>query len=292
MPNRLKPWLFCAPLIVGVGVVFLYPLVALVRYSFEQVGSAYIPSTFVGLDNYRYVYSDSLFWSAIANNAKLLLCVPVLIVLSTIIAAVLHDRVKGWKAYRTFVFLPYVLSIPVVGIVFGYLFQLHGLVNSALESVGLGALAKDWLGTSTWALPTIMAVIVWKELGFGVIVFLARLISVPEDVFEAARIDGAGWWRRLRYVTVPQLAPAIVFYAIVELITMLSWVFAYIYVMTAGGPGNSTVVSEYYIYQQTFQNTVIGIGAAAAVTLLAFVSVLIIVRLWLVRRVELLGVEG
>jgi ABC-type sugar transport system permease subunit len=216
----------------------------------------------------------------------------VLIVLSTIIAAVLHDQVRGWKAYRTFVFLPYVLSIPVVGIVFGYLFQQKGLINSALQSVGLGALAQDWLGTSSWALPTIIAVVIWKELGFGVIVFLARLISVPEDMFEAARIDGAGWWRRLRYVTVPQLAPAIVFYAIVELITMLSWVFAYIYVMTAGGPGNSTVVSEYYIYQQTFQNTVIGIGAAAAVTLLGFVSVLIIVRLWLVRRVELLGVEG
>lgn len=292
MPHRLKPWLFCAPLLVGVGVVFLYPLVALVRYSFQQVGSAYIPSTFVGLDNYRYVYSDSLFWRAITNNAKLLLCVPVLIVLSTIIAAVLHDQVRGWKAYRTFVFLPYVLSIPVVGIVFGYLFQQKGLINSALQSVGLGALAQDWLGTSSWALPTIIAVVIWKELGFGVIVFLARLISVPEDMFEAARIDGAGWWRRLRYVTVPQLAPAIVFYAIVELITMLSWVFAYIYVMTAGGPGNSTVVSEYYIYQQTFQNTVIGIGAAAAVTLLGFVSVLIIVRLWLVRRVELLGVEG
>jgi ABC-type sugar transport system permease subunit len=93
-------------------------------------------------------------------------------------------------------------------------------------------------------------------------------------------------------VTIPQLAPAILFYAVVETITMLSWVFAYIYVMTAGGPGNSTVVSEYYIYQQTFQNTVIGIGAAAAVTLLAFVSVLIVARLWMVRRLEGLGVEG
>jgi len=91
-------------------------------------------------------------------------------------------------------------------------------------------------------------------------------------------------------VTVPQLAPAIVFYAVVETITMLSWVFAYIYVMTAGGPGNATVVSEYYIFQQTFQNSVIGIGAAAAVTLLGFVSVLIAIRLWTVRRIEALGV--
>jgi ABC-type sugar transport system permease subunit len=289
---RLQPWLFCAPLIAGLGLVFVWPLVSLFRYSFERVGSAYVPSTFVGFDNFRFVYKDPLFWKAITNNATLLLCVPILIVLSTIVAALLFDRVKGWKAYRTLVFLPYVLSIPVVGIVFGYHFQKNGLVNDALGTIGLGALAQDWLGLSSRALWTIMAVIVWKELGFGVIVFLARLISVPEDIFEAARIDGAGWWRTLRYVTVPQLAPAILFYAVVETITMLSWVFAYIYVMTAGGPGNSTVVSEYYIYQQTFQNTVIGIGAAAAVTLLAFVSVLIVVRLWMVRRLEGLGVEG
>ena len=106
-----------------------------------------------------------------------------------------------------------------------------------------------------------MAVIVWKELGFGMIVFLARLISVHEEIFEAARIDGAGWWQTFRHITLPQLVPAIVFYGIVETITMLSWVFAYIYVMTSGGPGNSTVVSEWYIFQQVFQNTVIGIGA-------------------------------
>jgi ABC-type sugar transport system permease subunit len=290
--TRVQPWLFCAPLLAGVGLVFLYPLVSLFRYSFERVGSAYIPSEFVGFDNFRFVYGDPLFWKAIGNNATLLLCVPVLIVLSTVIAALLFDRVRGWKVYRTLVFLPYVISIPVVGIVFGYLFQKNGLVNDALETIGLGALTQDWLGSSSRALWTIMAVIVWKELGFGVIVFLARLIAVPEDIFEAARIDGAGWWRTLRYVTVPQLAPAILFYAVVETITMLSWVFAYIYVMTAGGPGNSTVVSEYYIYQQTFQNTVIGIGAAAAVTLLAFVAVLIVARLWMVRRVEALGVEG
>jgi ABC-type sugar transport system permease subunit len=289
---RIQPWLFSAPLIAGIAVVFLYPLVSLFRFSFERVGSAYVPSEFVGFDNYRYVYSDPLFWKAITNNATLLLCVPVLIVLATVIAALLFDRVRGWKAYRTLVFLPYVISIPVVGIVFGYLFQLNGLTNSFLRAIGLGPLAQDWLGSSSWALLTIMATIVWKELGFGVILFLARLISVPDDIFEAAKIDGAGWWRRLRYVTVPQLAPAILFYAVVETITMLSWVFAYIYVMTAGGPGNSTVVSEYYIFQQTFQNTVIGIGAAAAVTLLAFVSVLIVARVWIVRRLEGLGVEG
>ena len=125
--------------------------------------------------------------------------------------------------------------------------------------MGLGGLAQDWLGSSSYAMWSIMAVIVWKELGFGIIVFLARLMSVNEEMFESARVDGAGWWQTFRHITLPQLVPAIVF-GIVETITMLSWVFAYIYVMTSGGPGNSTVVSEWYIFQQVFSNSAIGIG--------------------------------
>ena len=154
--------------------------------------------------------------------------------LAALIAALLFDRVRGWKAYRTLLFFPYILSIPVVGIVFGYVFQLNGLLNTALETVGLGGLAQDWLGSSSCAMWSIMAVIVWKELGFGIIVFLARLMSVNEEMFESARVDGAGWWQTFRHITLPQLAPAIVFFGIVETITMLSWVFAYIYVMTVG----------------------------------------------------------
>jgi ABC-type sugar transport system permease subunit len=273
-------------MIALVGFVFLYPIVAVVRYSFERVGSGYVASEFVGTANYDYIYDDSLFWGALLNNAQLLLCVPVLIFIAAVVAALLYDRVRGWKAYRTLLFVPYILSIPVVGIVFGYVFQLNGLLNTALRWVGLDGLAQDWLGSSSRALWTIMAVIVWKELGFGIVVFLARLMSVNEEMFESARVDGAGWWQTFRHITLPQLVPAIIFFGIVETITMLSWVFAYIYVMTAGGPGNSTVVSEWYIFQQVFSNGVVGIGSAAAVTLLAFVSLLIAVRLWASKRFD------
>jgi ABC-type sugar transport system permease subunit len=173
--------------------------------------------------------------------------------------------------------------------VFGYVFQRDGIVNTGLRDVGLGGLAQDWLGSPSHALWTIMAVIVWKELGFGVVLCLARLTGVDEHLFEAARVDGAGWWRVLWHVVLPQLAPALAFYAIVELITMLSWVFAYVYVMTSGGPENSTIVSEYYIYQAVFQNNVIGIGAAAGMLLLAVVGALIAARLWVARA---LGADG
>jgi ABC-type sugar transport system permease subunit len=289
----LKPWLYAAPMLAAVALVYLYPMVQLVRYSLENVSqSPYIPSRYAGLDNFRFVWSDSTFHTAIDNNLKLFLAVLILVVLSVLISAILFERRRGWRFYRTMIFLPYVLSIPVVGVVFGYVFQENGIVNSALRHVGLGAVAADWLGTPHWALWTIMAVIIWKELGFGVILCLARLMSVDEHLFEAARVDGARWWRTLWHVTVPQLVPAIAFYAVVELITMLSWVFAYIYVMTSGGPENSTIVSEYYIYQAVFQNNVVGVGAAAGVLLLAVVSVLIVLRQWVAIRYEVSGYES
>jgi ABC-type sugar transport system permease subunit len=285
---RLAPWLYVLPLLALVGSVFAYPLAQLVHYSLENVGqSQYVPTTYAGTSNFRYIFSDSLFRTAIENNLKLFLCVPALLVLSILVSALIFDRPRGWKLYRALIFVPYVLSIPAVGVVFGYMFQLDGVVNTGLRSLGLGFAAADWLGSTTWALPTIMFVIVWKELGFGVILCVARLSSVDEQLFEAARVDGAGWWRTLYHITIPQLAPALAFYAVVELITMLSWVFAYVYVMTLGGPENSTVVSEYYIYQAVFQNNTIGVGAAAGVILLAIVSVLIGLRLWIGRTVAL-----
>jgi raffinose/stachyose/melibiose transport system permease protein len=282
--GRLTPWAYAAPMLVLVAAIFAYPIVSLVKYSVENVGtSQYVPTTYAGLANFRYIFGDSLFITAIENNLTLFLCVPIMVVLSVILAALLFDRPRGWKIYRTLLFLPYILSIPVVGVVFSYLFTYNGSANETLRGLGLGFMAKDWLGSTTWALPTIMFVIVWKELGFGVIICLARLMSVNEEYFEAARVDGARWWRRLRHITLPQLVPAIAFYAVVELINMLSWVFAYIYVMTLGGPENSTVVSEYYIYEQVFQNNVIGIGAAAGVVLLGVVGILILVRLRMER---------
>src|SRR5438270_10010142 len=113
-----------------VGAVFLYPVVTLVRYSLENVGqSAYVPTTFAGLANFRYIFSDSLFRTALTNNVKLFLCVPILVVLSVLLSAILFDRPRGWKAYRTVLFLPYVLSIPVVGVGFSQLFHAGGAFN-------------------------------------------------------------------------------------------------------------------------------------------------------------------
>ena len=275
-------------MVAFVGLTYAYPILALLTYSVEHVGrSAYLPSRFVGLSNFRYIATDSLFLGAISNNLRLFLCVPILLVLSVVLSQILHDRPRGWKVYRSLLFIPYILSIPVVGVVFGYLFAYQGQFNSGLRALGLDVLAADWLGSPGLAMPTIMFVIIWKELGFGIILCMARLSSVGAHYFEAARVDGANWLQVLRYVTVPQLAPTLAFYAIVELINMLSWVFAYIYVMTLGGPQNSTVVTEFYIYQQVFQNSEIGVGAAASVVLLGVVGLLLTTRQWLTRKLAI-----
>jgi len=290
--GRWLPWIYALPMIVFVIGIFAYPIATLFRYSLQNVAtSAFMPSTFAGLNNFRYIFTDSLFATALTNNLKLFLCVPIMVALSVILSAVLFDRPRGWRIYRTLLFVPYVLSIPVVGVVFGYVFQYQGVFNTILRGLGLDLLAKDWIGSPRWALPTIMFVIIWKELGFGVVLCLARLMSVNESYFEAARVDGARWWRILWHVTLPQLAPALAFYAVVELINMLSWVFAYVYVMTLGGPMNSTVVTEFYIYQQVFQNDVVGVGAAAGVVLLAVVTLLVVVRSWLERSFATHGYE-
>ena len=233
--DGLLPYLYVAPALLVVGLVFAYPLVKIFDFARKQVGQGLIPTVDVGTDNYRFVLNDSLFRSALGHNAVLLLVrAGAARCGATILAALLHERLPGWQIHRFLLFMPYVLAIPVVGAVFNYLFEFNGGLNQALRDLGLGFLAQDWLGDPNTALIVIGFVVIWKELGFGVILFLARLASAPEELYEAARVDGAGFWATMRSVTVPHLRPAMEFFAVVELINMLSWVFAYIYVMTAG----------------------------------------------------------
>jgi ABC-type sugar transport system permease subunit len=269
--GRAEPLVWIAPAFVVVAFVFGYSMVELVRQSLEHKGR------WVGLENFRLTVTDPAFQTALEHNARLLLAVPVLVVLALVLAALLFEALRGWRFHRTAVFLPYVLPIPVVAVVFAQILQLDGLLNQALRGVGLGALAFDWLGQPGWALWTMTGVIIWKEIGFGIILFLARLLSLPAETFESARIDGARFFNLHRYVTVPQLAGVIAFYVIVEAITMVSWVFNYVYVISngTGGPGDATQVTELYIYQTAFQYSAPDLAAAAAVILFAATIVIV-----------------
>ena len=260
-------------------------MVELVKTSFQFEGAW-------TTENFHITWTDPTFRTALGHNARLLLAVPILVAGSLLLSILLFEGLRGWRFHRWALFLPYVLAIPVIGVVFGQLLQFNGLVNQLLRAVGLGGLAQDWLGQPRWALWTMTAVIVWRELGFGIILFLARLLSVSSDVFEAGRMDGARFFRLHRRITIPQLSGVIVFYVVVEAITMVSWVFNYVYVMTngQGGPGDATQVTELYIYQSAFQYQSPEIAAAAAATLFA-VTLVLIAAFFRIQRRSGIGID-
>ena len=282
--GRLEPVLWIGPAVVVVVFVFGYSMFELVKTSL-RFDSAWT------LENFRLTWSDPAFRTALVHNGRLLLAVPVLVALALLVSVLLFEGLLGWRFHRWAVFLPFVLPIPVIGVIFGQLLQFNGLVNQLLRAFGLDNFAQDWLGQPRWALWTMTCVIIWRELGFGVVLFLARLLSVPSDMFEAGRIDGARFFRLHRFITLPQLTGVILFYVVVEAITMVSWVFNYVYVMTngQGGPGDATQVTELYIYQTAFQYQSPEIAAAAAVSLFAVTLVLIATFFRIQRRAGLAG---
>ena len=280
--RKIEPYLYLAPATILIILVFIYPIIQIIQSSLLENTASGIKT--VGFTNYRLVSEDPVFWTALKNNGKLLFSVPFMTMLALIIAILLFEHVRGWLIYRGLIFLPYILAIPVVGTTFVYLLGLNGIVNTILESVGLNFLTQDWLGSATWVIPSISVVIIYREMGFGVVLFLARLMSLEQEILEAAEIDGANWWQKHIFVTLPQLAGVLEFFIVVELITMLSWVFAYVFTMTGGGPGFASTVMEFYIWKHAFAFRSPGIASALAVVLLATTTLLIVLQLRLRRK--------
>lgn len=275
--SELHAWAFLAPALLAIVLVFGYPVVKLAQYSLSRrVGQRW---DWVGFANYTALLKDKVFLEAAGNNLTMLLVIPLMLAVALLVAVLLHERVRGWQGYRSVLFFPYVLAIPVAGILWSYILQLNGALNTLLRSAGMDWAALDWLGNPKLALASVMFVFGWKEVGFGIVLFLARLLSVPEELYEAARLDGASWWRTHRHITLPQLRHVIEFYAMVVVITVLSWVFAYVFVMTGGGPGNSTMVTELYIYQMAFRYNNPGRASAVGMLLLLVTGILIYAHL-------------
>jgi raffinose/stachyose/melibiose transport system permease protein len=280
---KLTPYLYVLPLVVLLLFVFGYPLVRIFEFSFKLIRG--IDGPWIGFRNYELILSQDLFWESVLHNLFLLLAVPVMVVWSLLISIVLYERITGWKLYRIVLFVPYILAIPIIAVVMKKMFQFSGPVNEVLHWLGVDFLALDWIGSSSVALWTVMLLIIWRESALGIILFLARLLSLDESLIEAARLEGASWWQRTWYVIVPQMKVVIEFYVVVSVITMLSSVFSYVYIMGSGrgGPGTSTMVVELYIFSALIKTSLPGIASAVSV-LLFLVSLLLIVPLFAVRR--------
>lgn len=273
-----RPYAYLAPALAVIAFIYAYPLFRLFRASFYREGGG-VP-VFVGWTNYAVLFRNPLFWRSVRNNVILLLNIPLTILLSTVFAALLYDRVRGWKLYQIIFFFPYVLSVVTVAISFSLILQQRGILNLMLTRVGLGFLAQNWIGSSKLALFSVMGVMVWSSLGFGIVLFLARLMRAPMELYDAAKVDGAGWWQQFIHVTIPQLRNVIIFYGMTLLVGSFSSVFAYILEMTGGGPAASTFVSDFYIYLMAFKYHSMGEATAFAVMLFMLVVVLTVVQSW------------
>jgi ABC-type sugar transport system permease subunit len=270
------------PALAAIGLCFLFPLVVVIRDSFY--GGSVADLVPVGLNNYRFVFEDPVFWQSLLNNLKLFATVPITTTFALLIALVLNDRIRGWRQYRAVVFLPFILPSTVIGLTFSFVLALNGTLNTFLHNIHLGFLAHDWLGTSQWAIPSIGGVVIWQQLGFGVVVFSAALLALPPEVTEAARIDGASWGQIQRRILIPQIRGIIEFFMVLQAITVLSQVFNYVYVLTNGGPGTASSVLELYIWKNGFALGAIGTAATVSVMLLALATILIAIYMRLRTR--------
>ncbi len=281
--SRLLPYLFVAPMLLLLAFVFGYPLVRIFEFSFKMVRG--IDGPWIGFRNYQLVLTQDVFWESVLHNVQLLLAIPIMVAISLLVSVLLYERIAGWRLYRIIVFVPFVLAIPIIAVVMKRMFQFSGPVNEVLRWLSLDFLALDWIGSSDVALWTVMILIIWRESALGIILFLARLLSLDESMIEAARIEGANWWQRLWYIILPQMRGVIEFFVVVSVITMLAAVFAYVFVMGGGrgGPGTATMVVELYIFNALIRTSLPGIASAASV-LLFLVSILLIFPLFRARR--------
>lgn len=274
--EKYSAYFYIAPALVVISIVVIYSVIKVITGSFMTIQSG--EEVFAGIRNYQLMLKDDLFFTAIKNNLKLFLCVPIMTILALVIAAVLFDKIKGWQFYRSLVFIPFILAVPVIGVVFTYVLQLNGVLNTSLRAIGMGGVALDWLGDTNIAIWVIGGVIIWKQVGFGVVLFLARLMSVDASLYEAAEVDGANWIQKFIKITIPMAMSIIEFYVIISLIDMLSWIFSFVFVMTSGGPASSTTVLEYLIYKKSFAGGNYNYALAISVVVLIIAIILIVVQ--------------
>jgi multiple sugar transport system permease protein len=269
------PYVAVLPAALLVAALMLFPIGDTVYHSFTAWSGG--GSTFVGLTNFRLLAENGVLRTALMNSVIFLISVP-LILLSSVVAAVLvYERVLGWRVFRFLFFIPGVLSSVIVGELFSTFFLPNGLANAPLRALGLQSI--QWL-TEPWpARIVIILALVWSSFGFGMVVVLSAMSGIDPSLYDAASIDGATWWTRLRRITIPLISESIQFLSVINVIFTFTSLFGFVYVITAGGPGFSTTTVDYYTYITTFENGDFGYGAALAVIIFVIVLLLTIAQL-------------
>jgi multiple sugar transport system permease protein len=275
--DSFAAWFLLAPAAILLGIFLFWPIAYLLYLSFTTGSFTVEGIRWIGLRNYLRLLSDADFWQVIGNTVYFATATVIPSVLIPLGLAVLLDRsIFGRGFFRTAYFIPSITSLVAVGLGFRWLFQTQGPVNDFLLAVGLEPI--PWLSSTVWAMPVLILLSIWKQLGFNMVVFLAGLQAIPQSRYEAAELDGANNWAKFWHITLPGLKPTIVFASITTIIFTLRS-FEQVYIITGGGPLNSTNLLVYYIYEEAFSRFEFGYGAAAATVLLAIAAVLVYIQL-------------
>ncbi len=276
-------YLCVLPALIVIGIFALFPVLYSLGLSLYKWDLVAPQATFVGLRNFETLFTSNEFRRVLRNTLFFSVGSVGLIVLCSLSLALLLDvKLRGIAFFRALFFIPYLTPMVAVAALWMFMYDpQRGLVNAALGLVGLPG--PGWLQSTTWSLPALILVKTWKVVGYYTVLFLAGLQSIPQEVHEAARVDGASGWQRVRHITLPLLSPMTLFVVVIAVIGSFQD-FDQVFVMTRGGPVDSTNVLVYYLYEQAFQNYRVGLGSAVAVLLLALLLCFTVVQLQLSRR--------
>ena len=275
--------LFLFPALAILVVFRVVPIAQAFQLSFTRWSGGGEPE-WIGLGNFEHILGDPVFWTALQNNLLVLLSLPLWVIAPLVIATIIHSGVPGAKFFRLMVFLPAVLSPVVIGAYFNVLLKYNGALNTFLRDIGLGALAHQWLNDPSTVLVTMVLIFIWATLGIGAVIFLAALAQVNPELYDAAELDGANWFQQQLDVTIPETLRTIEFWAIFVIISTFTTVFPFVFTLTRGGPGYSTYLLDYYVYDSAFFGGSFGYASAVGVILFIIVSAVCGFAFWLLRQ--------
>ena len=286
MKRRLSPtpYLFLAPALAVIAVFVLYPILAVVYYSFTDY-SIVTPPVWVGFQNYVHLFHEEVFWLALAHSFIYLLVTPTLIVLCIILAIIVNRSLPGINVFRSLYYIPVISGSVAVAISWRLMLDTNGLINSLLISIGLIREPIQWLAEPAYSLPIAMLLTTWMGLGYYMMIFLAGLQNIPEELYDAAVIDGCSGWQKHWYVSVPGLRPQITFVAVISSLAALE-VYNEVFVLFGplGGVLNSAVTMVFYLWREAFKLHHAGTASAVAMVLLVITLAFSIVNIRTLER--------
>ncbi|NJR52490.1 MAG: sugar ABC transporter permease [Leptolyngbyaceae cyanobacterium CSU_1_3] len=278
--QAITPYLFLLPALTILGLTVFYPALQAFYFSLTRY-DLISPPEWAGLENFQRLGGDIVFWQTLRNTLLYLVCVvPILVTVPLGLAILVNQRLRGIRWFRVAYYTPVIISMVVAGIAWKWLYADNGLLNQTLQLLGLTGI--PWLTSPDWSIFSVMAVTVWKGLGYYMVIYLAGLQSIPEDLYEAAAIDGSDGIRKHWDITVPLMRPYLLLVGVISAISATK-VFEEIYIMTQGGPLNSSKTIVYYVYERAFRDLEISYACTIGLVMFLIILALSVVRLGVQR---------